>query len=216
MESEIYNTYVWLCDRGWPDSVIDPLLSNTEDHEITDKSPARFHLKTPPPFVVWHSTCRFYAFKIFSPMASHLQVLWAIWKLHHLQFLHQGLPPAVFEKSTTCRLFCLQQFLHQGVPSSLSVCHPKAPPPAVLKTPPPAAAQMGKSLCMQQGEPAVSIRVQQHHSVSRLAFQMQPLWSDTFKLCIREHANIEKYMSWKYRIYSWFNSQQLEMIIWDE
>ena len=157
----------------------------TLDHEIIDKSPARFHLKTPPPFVVWHSTCRFYAFKIFSPMASHLQVLWAIWKLHH-----QGLPPAVFEKSTTCRLFCLQQFLHQGVP------------PAVLKTPPPAdslppaAAQMGKSLCMQQGEPAVSIMVQQHHSVSRLAFQMQPLWSDTFKLCIREHANIEKYMSW--------------------
>ena len=159
MESEIYNTYVWLCDRGWPDSVIDPLLSNTEDHEITDKSPARFHLKTPPPFVVWHSTCRFYAFKIFSPMASHLQVLWAIWKFHHLQFLHQGVPPAV------------------------------------LKTPPPAAAQMGKSLCMQQGEPAVSIMVQQHHSVSRLAFQMQPLWSDTFKLCIREHANIEKYIS---------------------
>ena len=137
MESEIYNTYVWLCDRGWPDSVIDPLLSNTEDHEITDKSPARFHLKTPPPFVVWHSTCRFYAFNNFSNMASHLQDLWAIWKLHHLQFLHQGLPPAVFEKSTTCRSFCLQQFLHQGVP------------PAVLKTPPPAdslppaAAQMG-------------------------------------------------------------------------
>ena len=115
----------------------------TLDHKITDKSPARFHLKTPPPSVVWHSTCRFYAFKICSTMASHLQVLWAIWKLHHLQFLHQGLPPAVFEKSTTCRLFCLQQFLHQGVPSSLSVCHPKAPPPAVLKTPPPAAAQMG-------------------------------------------------------------------------
>ena len=167
----------------------------TLDHEITDKSPARFHLKTPPPFVVWHSTCRFYAFKKFSTMASHLQVLWAIWKLHHLQFLHQGMPPAVFENSTD---------------SADSL------PPAVLKTPPPAAAQMGKSLCMQQGEPAVSIMVQQHHSVSRLAFQMQLLWSDTFKLCIREHANIEKYMSWKYRIYSWFNSQQLEMIIWDE
>ena len=92
----------------------------TLDHEIPDKSPARFHLKTPPPSVVWHSTCRFYAFNNFSNMASHLQDLWAIWKLHHLQFLHQGLPPAVFEKSTTCRLFCLQQFLHQGVPSSLS------------------------------------------------------------------------------------------------
>ena len=158
----------------------------TLDHKITDKSPARFHLKTPPPSVVWHSTCRFYAFKIFSTMASHLQVLWAIWKLHHLQLLHQGVPPAVL----------------------------KTPPPAASM--PPAAAQMGKSLCMQQGELAVSIMVQQHHSVSRLAFQMQPLWSDTFKLCIREHANIEKYISWKYRIYSWFNSQQLEMIIWDE
>ena len=147
------------------------------DTPPADSMPSKF-------FPPWPATSRF------SEPSENSTTCSFCTKACHLQFLKT--PPIL-------PILCHLQFFHQGVP------------PAVLKTPPPAAAQMGKSLCMQQGEPAVSIVVQQHHSVSRLAFQMQLLWSDTFKLCIREHANIEKYMSWKYRIYSWFNSQQLEV-----
>ena len=166
------------------------------DTPPADSMPSKF-------FPPWPATCRFC-----EPSENSTTCSFST-KACHLQFLKSRPPADYFAFSNFSTKACHLHFLN-------SVCHPKAPPPAVLKTPPPAAAQMGKSLCMQQGEPAVSIMVQQHHSVSRLAFQMQPLGSDTFKLCIREHANIEKYMSWNYRIYSWFNSQQLEMIIWDE
>ena len=131
----------------------------TLDHEITDKSPARFHLKLR--HLLWYDT----------PLAdSMLSTISPPW-----QATCSFCEPS--ENFTTCSF-------------STIVCHLhllKTPPPADLM--PPAAARMGESLCMQQGELAVSIMVQQHHSVSRAAFQMQPLWSDTFKLCIREQAN---------------------------
>ena len=115
------------------------------------------------------------------------------WKLRHLLWYDTPLADSMLSTisppwQATCS-FCEPSENFTTCSFSTIVCHLhllKTPPPG--DSMPPAAAQMGKSLNMQQGELAVSIMVQQHHSVSRAAFQMQPLWSDNFKLG-REQAN---------------------------